>query len=274
MDLELCDLEVDDNAYSHKEGFGSLSAEMRALIQRDHSFHASASPSFSEDDADSTESFPDHNEWEPAKRERRMSYSEATDWQPEKRERRMSFDVYSLGAIPNTTDISTDTDQTPANSSRGCATAIINNRKIRVRVSFVGKPAENECNGSPLYTGSESMYHADPDSDSGVDSVERKIGIYSPEQRRARILKFHAKRKRRVWNKKIKYNCRKKLADDRPRIKGRFVRSDGDGEDGVDYEHEGEEGEFEYEHSTSDDDGTLSSARAFYGDSMLAAVAN
>ena len=48
----------------------------------------------------------------------------------------------------------------------------------------------------------------------------------------------------------------------------------GDGEDGVDYEHEGEEGEFEYEHSTSDDDGTLSSARAFYGDSMLAAVAN
>jgi hypothetical protein len=56
-----------------------------------------------------------------------------------------------------------------------------------------------------------------------------RIGIYLPEARRARIARFHAKREKRIWRKRIKYDCRKKLADSRPRIKGRFVkRSDVD----------------------------------------------
>mmetsp|Transcript_21591 Transcript_21591/g.31409 ORF Transcript_21591/g.31409 Transcript_21591/m.31409 type:complete len:239 (+) Transcript_21591:102-818(+) len=50
-----------------------------------------------------------------------------------------------------------------------------------------------------------------------------KIGAYTKLERRALIEKFRAKKKRRVWRKQIKYDCRKRLADTRPRVKGRFV---------------------------------------------------
>ena len=40
-----------------------------------------------------------------------------------------------------------------------------------------------------------------------------RIGIYLPEERKARIAKFHSKRKDRMWRKRIKYDCRRKLAD-------------------------------------------------------------
>jgi len=53
---------------------------------------------------------------------------------------------------------------------------------------------------------------------------QRTIGAYTPNARKIRLQKFHEKRKKRIWKKSIKYDCRKKLADDRPRIKGRFVR--------------------------------------------------
>ena len=51
-----------------------------------------------------------------------------------------------------------------------------------------------------------------------------RIGIYTPAERVAIIARFNAKRQRRVWNKKIRYNCRKSLADRRLRVKGRFVK--------------------------------------------------
>ncbi|KAK4804108.1 hypothetical protein SAY86_003925 [Trapa natans] len=53
-------------------------------------------------------------------------------------------------------------------------------------------------------------------------SVDR----YSAAERKERILKYRAKRSQRNFTKTIKYACRKVLADSRPRIRGRFARSD------------------------------------------------
>uniref|UniRef100_A0A7R9YCS0 CCT domain-containing protein n=1 Tax=Pinguiococcus pyrenoidosus TaxID=172671 RepID=A0A7R9YCS0_9STRA len=60
----------------------------------------------------------------------------------------------------------------------------------------------------------------------GVYNKYGRIGIYTPEERRAILRRFHEKRLRRVWSKKIRYNCRKTLADKRIRVKGRFVKKE------------------------------------------------
>lgn len=60
----------------------------------------------------------------------------------------------------------------------------------------------------------------------GIYNKNGRIGIYTPEERKAIIRRFHEKRQRRVWSKKIRYNCRKTLADKRKRVKGRFVKKE------------------------------------------------
>lgn len=49
--------------------------------------------------------------------------------------------------------------------------------------------------------------------------------FFLSQERSAIIHRFREKRKRRVWKKKIRYFCRKNLADRRVRVKGRFVKS-------------------------------------------------
>ena len=50
-----------------------------------------------------------------------------------------------------------------------------------------------------------------------------RVGVYTREERTKRIERFREKKLKRIWRKQIKYDCRKRLADTRPRVKGRFV---------------------------------------------------
>ncbi|KAI4332343.1 hypothetical protein L6164_017261 [Bauhinia variegata] len=59
-----------------------------------------------------------------------------------------------------------------------------------------------------------------------LEEANFKVGRYSAEERKERISKYRAKRSQRNFNKTIKYACRKTLADNRPRIRGRFARND------------------------------------------------
>ena len=54
-------------------------------------------------------------------------------------------------------------------------------------------------------------------------TFKKKIGGLAFEKRRIKLLKYMEKKKRRVWQKKINYDCRKKVADCRLRVKGKFV---------------------------------------------------
>ncbi|KAI0564362.1 hypothetical protein FGB62_26g20 [Gracilaria domingensis] len=71
--------------------------------------------------------------------------------------------------------------------------------------------------------------------------TERKVRVENEKQelirefkkktREAALVRFRQKRRERRFGKLIRYDCRKKLADARPRVKGRFVRLKANDED-------------------------------------------
>ncbi|CAI9756745.1 unnamed protein product [Fraxinus pennsylvanica] len=72
-----------------------------------------------------------------------------------------------------------------------------------------------------------------------VEETAMKVGRYSIEERKDRILRYLKKRNQRNFNKTIKYACRKTLADKRVRVRGRFAKNN-------------ESSEYENEKKTSD----------------------
>ncbi|XP_074574861.1 uncharacterized protein LOC141831405 [Curcuma longa] len=65
---------------------------------------------------------------------------------------------------------------------------------------------------------------------SSSDDPTYKVGRLSVEERKEKIHRYMKKRNERNFSKKIKYACRKTLADSRPRVRGRFAKNDELGE--------------------------------------------
>ncbi|WJZ87412.1 hypothetical protein VitviT2T_006793 [Vitis vinifera] len=65
---------------------------------------------------------------------------------------------------------------------------------------------------------------------SSLEESTFKVGKLSVEQRKEKIHRYMKKRNERNFSKKIKYACRKTLADSRPRVRGRFAKNDDFGE--------------------------------------------
>ncbi|GLT43286.1 hypothetical protein SLA2020_172480 [Shorea laevis] len=95
----------------------------------------------------------------------------------------------------------------------------------------------SSSSGSSSYNSPSSlglrMLHHSPRSESPLSNESNaiiesmsKACRYSPEEKKERIERYRSKRNLRNFNKKIKYACRKTLADSRPRIRGRFARND------------------------------------------------
>ncbi|XP_059630118.1 uncharacterized protein LOC132273105 [Cornus florida] len=61
---------------------------------------------------------------------------------------------------------------------------------------------------------------------SSMEDSTFKVAKLSVEQRKEKIHRYMKKRNERNFSKKIKYACRKTLADSRPRVRGRFAKND------------------------------------------------
>lgn len=62
---------------------------------------------------------------------------------------------------------------------------------------------------------------SEPRPEEGADKPA--VGPLSPEARRLKIQRYREKKARRNFAKKIAYQCRKTVADNRVRVKGRFI---------------------------------------------------
>ncbi|KAL4592548.1 hypothetical protein LXL04_005548 [Taraxacum kok-saghyz] len=94
---------------------------------------------------------------------------------------------------------------------RVCSTGDLQSPKVN--------QTSQRLSSSPLSTESSFM-----------EEANFKVGRYNAEERKEKIMRYRAKRTQRNFNKTIKYACRKTLADNRPRIRGRFARNDEPGE--------------------------------------------
>jgi hypothetical protein len=54
----------------------------------------------------------------------------------------------------------------------------------------------------------------------------KQVGGISIEERREKIRRYIEKKRRRNYAKKVGYACRKRVADSRMRVKGRFISKD------------------------------------------------
>ncbi|KAI3675676.1 hypothetical protein L1987_85268 [Smallanthus sonchifolius] len=67
-----------------------------------------------------------------------------------------------------------------------------------------------------------------PKTSKEIEEPTLKIGRYSTEERKDKIMRYLKKRNQRNFNKTIKYECRKTLADKRIRVRGRFAKNNND----------------------------------------------
>ncbi len=95
-----------------------------------------------------------------------------------------------------------------------------------------GRPRGRPPKGSSTKPSATSSPPADlPDDiplqfDPHAPRVPGQIGAYPPAARQKRLERFQAKRGVRMWRRKVKYNVRKDFADQRMRVKGRFVKKE------------------------------------------------
>lgn len=101
--------------------------------------------------------------------------------------------------------------------------------------------SNNGSNGQNGYSNGQNSAAVTPpgtngESDTGIGAVKSSTGgasgtgsgsgvdINRSAQREAALTKFRQKRKERCFEKKVRYQSRKKLAEQRPRVRGQFVR--------------------------------------------------
>ncbi|KAJ6729663.1 TWO-COMPONENT RESPONSE REGULATOR-LIKE APRR3 ISOFORM X1 [Salix viminalis] len=110
-------------------------------------------------------------------------------------------------------------------TSSSLCNSVANNKNNNNSSAYESFGSRNDGNASSVVTAEKSMAQENlnnggnfnHDGFGGIDS-------YRSSQREAALTKFRMKRKDRCYEKRVRYQSRKRLAEQRPRVKGQFVR--------------------------------------------------
>jgi len=99
----------------------------------------------------------------------------------------------------------------------------------------LSEPHPYECR-QPIHKSYSSLANASTPilpnlfCNSNISTISRcpkrtTVGKLTPEERQLKINRYREKRNKRKFDRGVTYQCRKTLADRRPRIRGRFARN-------------------------------------------------
>ncbi|XP_054814377.1 uncharacterized protein LOC129314923 [Prosopis cineraria] len=154
-------------------------------------------------------------------------------WLPALPEHRSSMSPSDL-AVPEVSDLQTHHDGfygINSNNNEGFHQSFSSG--LLYQQPYIGDFGD-ECRGSvedvkplacPKTSSRDNNWGIQGNQVAAVDRENIKVGRYSEEERKERILRYLRKRNQRNFNKTIKYACRKTLADRRVRVRGRFARN-------------------------------------------------
>ena len=69
----------------------------------------------------------------------------------------------------------------------------------------------------------QRMLEEGNDEEDLPSSVTGRIGAYTLKERRKKLERYLEKRTRRIWDRNVRYQCRKNIAVNRLRVRGRFI---------------------------------------------------
>nr|XP_043612160.1 zinc finger protein CONSTANS-LIKE 9-like [Erigeron canadensis] len=101
-------------------------------------------------------------------------------------------------------------------------TRLFDSKESNCSIIKIVKYADLKGGNTKQYNSRSSESPLSNERNSIIESMN-KVCRYSSKEKKESIERYKSKKNQRNFNKKIKYVCRKTLADCRPRVKGRFI---------------------------------------------------